>query len=125
MNFVWAFDSLRLERAALTSLALKPGEMQLNTSWVQCIQLRIRFTPRSSLTSLNEAHSFMHAYECIDLLCWLTHALLLSMTMQMLLLGLLSVRIFSIHHISLVPFANSNLCCQIRRFTSVVSRDTS
>ena len=53
-------------------------------------------------------------------------ALPLSVMMQvLLLLGLFSVRLFSTRHISLIPFAFSTLRCQIPRFTSVISHDTS
>ena len=46
------FDGLWLERAALTSLVVMPGQVPLVTSSVQGVWLRICFTPRSSLEML-------------------------------------------------------------------------
>ena len=49
-----AFDGLKLERAALTSLVVKSGQVSLVTSSVRSIRLRLRFTPRYSLVRFNE-----------------------------------------------------------------------
>ena len=45
--------------------------------------------------------------------------------MRVLLLGLYSARLFSTRHMSLASFASTTIRCQIPRFTSIVSRDTS
>ena len=45
--------------------------------------------------------------------------------MRVLLFGLLSVMLFSTCHVSLIPSASTTLRCQIPRFTSVYSRNSS
>ena len=49
-----AFDGFRLEWPALTSLAVKPGQVPLAISRVRIVRLRIGFTLRSSLLSFIE-----------------------------------------------------------------------
>ena len=120
-----AFDGLRLEKAALTSLLAKPGQVSLVTSCVRSVQWWKRFTKRSSLVSFNELTDIYMFLNALAFLHWFTQALPLSVIMLVLLLGLLLVMFYISRHISLVAFASSTLRCQIPRFTSVVSRDNS
>ena len=76
----------------------------------------------SEVQSAPDLYMFMKA---LAFCCWVTQALPLPVMMQVLLFGLLSVRLFSTLHISLVPFVSGTLRCQIPCYTSVVSRDTS
>ena len=106
----------------MTSLVVKLGQVPLVTSSVWCVPLMVCSTPWPSFVRFNELtylYMFMKAFWR-----WLTQAPPLSVTMWMLLLGLLSVRLLSTLHISLIPFISSTLLCQIPHFTSFVSRDT-
>ena len=120
-----AFDGLWLERAALTSLVAKSDLVPLVTSSVRSVRLRMRFPRQSSLVRFNELTDLFMFMKTLAFRRWLTQALQLWVMMWVLLLGLLSLSLFSTHHISLIPFASSTMHCQIPPFTSVVSQDTS
>ena len=93
-----AFNGLRLERTALTSLVVKPGQVLLVTSSVRSVRLGVRFTPRSSLVRLNDLTDLYMFMKALAFWCWLTQAPPLSVIMQTLF-GLLSVGLFSTCHI--------------------------
>ena len=120
-----AFDGFRFEWPALTALAVKPGQVPLAISCVRIVRLMIGFTLRYSLLSFIEITDL---YIVHDSICPLTLAHMVSTIVSEyagVVVGLLSVRLFSTRHISLVPFAYGTLRCQIPRYASVIGLDTS